>query len=150
MSIRQSDTVFPQGVNQRRDCPRHIRNWKQEMFDVFKNCTGEVTSKPDELSHCRGGIQLFAHRRSLAGIKSGSTYVITPSPVYTSLLAGYRFVIKADSPNDANPTITVNNLDPVSLTYPEGTMIGSNFIEQNTVFEIIYDDTDNTFKLLKS
>ena len=147
MSIRQSDTKFPQGVNQRRDWTVHTVEMKQENFDVFKNCTGEVISTDEELSLCQYLEQPFSHRRLLPATTSGVSYVISPTPAYTSLTTGFRFVIQADAPNSANPTVTVNSLAPVNLVFNDGIAVDVDTISTNSVFEIIY--MDDVFRLLK-
>lgn len=149
MSIKQSDTKYPQGVNQRRDWPTHVNNWKQEIFDVFKNCTGEVTSTHTELSYCKGVVNRFAHRRLLSSTTSGASYVITPDPAYTSIPDACRFTIKSGGNNLDNPTITVNSLAAISLVYPDNSAIEADFIPNNSIFEIIYDETQGNFQLLK-
>ncbi len=149
MSIKQSDTAFPQGVNQRRDCPSHIKGMKQEIFDCFKNCTGEVTSTDEELSFCKGLINPFVWMRILSATSSGASYVISTGSSLTTLSDGYRFCIQADAANQASQTITVDSVSAVSLVYSNGSAVDASFIPADAIFEVIYDSSANEFQLLK-
>ena len=149
MSIRQSDTAFPQGVNQRRDCPIHIKEMKQENFDIFKNCTGEVTSTDEELSYLDDVIHPFIWMRLLSATSSGASYVISTGSLLTSLGDGYRFCIQADQANQANPKITVDSVSAVNLVHSNGNAIAADFIPADSIFEVIYDSSETEFQLLK-
>ena len=149
MSIKQSDTAYPQGVNQRRDNPVHIKEMKQEIFDVFKNATGEVTSTDEELSFCKGLINPFTWMRILSATSSGASYVISTGSSLTTLVDGYRFCIQADVANQANPTITVDSVSATNLILSDGFIPEAGYISADSIFEVIYDESENEFQLLK-
>lgn len=149
MSIKQSDTAFPQGVNQRRDCPSHIKGMKQEIFDCFKNCTGEVTSTDEELSFCKGLINPFQWMRKLTATRNGNTYFINTTPVITELIDGYRFCIQVDEANLDNHLIAINRIGSVELVYSNGNSVDADYIPANAILEIIYDASNNVFQVLK-
>lgn len=149
MSITQSDTSFPQGVNQRRQWPAHTRDWKQEVFDVFKNCTGEVTSTHTELSHMDHTIQPFAWMRKLSATLTDNSYVVTTGSSITSILSGYRFCLQSDVANLDNPTVTIDGNQPIALVKNDQQTVEADYIPANAIFEIIYETTNNRFQILK-
>lgn len=149
MSIKQSDTSFPQGVNQRRSWPAHTRDWKQEVFDVFKNCTGEVTSTDEELTFLDDTIQPFSWMRILTATLTDNSYIVTTGSNITELLNGYRFCLQCDTANAASPTVTIDGLTAVDLVDNTQTALEADAIAANAIFEIIYETTNNRFQLLK-
>ncbi len=149
MSITQSDTVFPQGNRQRRDWPAHTKQMKQEVFDVFKNCTGEVTSTDVELSNLDDVVHPFLWMRKFTSILSNNSYLIFTGSNLSEILSGYRFCLQCDTANEDNPTVQIDNVDPIELVDQTQSAISAGFIPANAVFEIIYETTNNRFQILK-
>ena len=147
MSITQSDTSFPQGVNQRRQWPAHTKQMKQENFDVFKNCTGEVTSTHTELSYMDHTIQPFFWMRKLSATLTDNSYVVTTGSSLSEILSGYRFCLQSDVVNEDSPTVTIDGNQPIALIKNDQTTVEAGYIPANAIFEIIYDNSQ--FQILK-
>lgn len=155
-SIAQSDRRFPGGIHPRRDFDRHIRQWKQEIHNCFKNCTNQVTSTDTELDHMYGVPNYLTHMQILTASysntllngDSGNLYTITPSPAYTSLPDGATFCIQLSEPQD-NPILTsklrVNSLEPVNF----GTEGLPTITTANSIIVVQYRSDVNEFNAIQ-
>ena len=149
MSVKQTSRAFPLGIDLRRDCPQHIKEFKQEIFDCFKNATGEVTSTDEELSTVKGVRQPLILLTPLLAVTTSGSYIIAPSPAYTSLISGDRFTIRADAVSIVGQTITVNSLTPYEIVYSTGDQLPDAHIPAGAFFEVVFNATSSKFQLMK-
>lgn len=149
VSIKQSDVVFPKGIDNRRDCPKHIREAKQEAYNVFKNISGEVTAPVADLNKLEGVIQYTKDLNPLSATKSNAIYTITPDPAYTSLIDGMRFLIQPDLTNDANPKLKINSITPREIVKNNGSSVSASDFTAGGYIEVVYDINNDHFKIIK-
>ncbi len=92
---------------------------------------------------------LQKNAESYAATATGNdTYVITLSPVPTSLVNGMHLKFKADVANTGAATLNVNSLGAVSLVTGISTALATGDIVANQVVEVVYNSTWPVFQVL--
>ena len=149
MSIKQSDTVYPQGTDKRREWPTHTKIFKQEAFDCFKNCTGEVVATDTELSYFKGTTSTFLNNRKLTSTydATNSIYEITTDPEITELLDGMQFRFQAAATNAGGGSLKVNFLTKPILDVNYATL-PNEAINEDMIVQVCYVESIDSFVIV--
>ena len=126
VSIKQSDYRFPGGIHQRRDFPVHMRQFKQEVYNCFKNCTAAVTSTDTELDYCYRLPNYLKQMQIMDAVMtsrvvSGATAygdVVTADPTITEYVDGMVICLRFDAPltsTAAGVSIKIDSLPYVEV-----------------------------------
>lgn len=92
---------------------------------------------------------LQKNAESYAATATGNdTYVITLSPIPTSLVNGMHLKFKADVANTWAATLNVNSLGAISLVTGLSTALATGDIVANQVVEVVYNSTWPVFQVL--
>lgn len=116
-------------------------------YDALAGNNTDIAVGTGNLFVTQTGLQKNAE--SYAATATGNdTYVITLSPVPTSLVNGMRLKFKADVANTGAATLNVNSLGAVSLVTGLSTALATGDIVANQVVEVVYNSTWPVFQVL--
>jgi hypothetical protein len=77
-----------------------------------------------------------------SGTSSGTTYTATPSPAFTSYVAGMTIKFKTDAQNTGASTINVNSLGAKGLKDKEGSALVGGELKSGSIYTATYDGTN--------
>ncbi len=79
---------------------------------------------------------------------TGDAITLTLSPAIVSYTAGIRITFKVASPNSGSPTVNVNGLGAIPVTWANAAPLVAADLVTNAIVTIAYNSTLNTFHLL--
>jgi hypothetical protein len=127
--------------------PRFDQQLTENQQDALAGDNTDITVGAGNLLVTQTGLQKSAEVYA-ASSTGNDTYVVTLSPVPTSLVNGMTIRVKFDVPNTGASTLNVNGLGALAIVTGVSTATATGDIVANLIGELIYNSTGTVWQLV--